>query len=302
MNIGNQHTVQYAIDNLKLTHEKSLKNRSQQNDSVPIKEILQDFKYFSGKFLNFTNGIYDFDNKWFVPLCAQNSRELKPLIDKINTGYKYDTYDWDSYLEMEEYLKQIMPDNEQFENFMLMLASFLSTTGTNADYSKCHLNMWIGTGNASLSTMIHLLADVFGKYCCQISCNESNEHILNHLLENKRIVIVQELDVNDLKCLESATMHDNIKKLNKVVCEINSSPNLILSVSSSWTPPQKFNPKAEVNYAHFTSKFVSLPSAHGDYMADESILDKLQRHKECLMNVLINKYYPKLQKLYTNNN
>jgi len=225
----------------------------------------------------FNNGVLDLINLTF--------RDGKPEdYLSFSTGIDYDAeknyYDYDTWPAVENFIKQVLPDQEVREYFLKHLATNL-VGGNTAQ--KFHI--MTGSGSNGKSMIMNLTSTALGDYACTVpislftqkrkgSGNAAPEVIR---LKGRRFVTMQEPD-------ESIALNTGLMK------EITSGEKMyardLFKSGTEFEVQAKFhlacNDKPKINTTdggtwrrlvviNFKSKFVPVPTAKNEFPLDESI-------------------------------
>jgi Megaviricetes DNA primase len=283
---------------------------SQLENSVKRKHILFDCQHlfldreFEDKLdsnhylIGFNNGVYDLINKQF--------RDGRPDdYIKLTTGYNYEEIEENDryYKEVEQFIKDILPDEKVREFAIQVLSSTLEGTNANEMFYIFH-----GKGRNGKSKLIKLMQLTFGQYACSIPI----EILINNkigtgeapspiLLSTKNMKAIFSGEANkgdkfNMKKIKAITGGDEVQSrgmYSKEVKKFIITANIFLAFNdipeidhkdiASWD---------RVNVIEFLVKFVRNPIDDDPYQKRINIQlnDKLKDWKLAFFHLLKNNY------------
>lgn len=215
-----------------------------------IKDVdLPIFNQIAHKF-NFANGTFNF-----------NTFELEPTdwtdYSTVSTRYEYkagvESPKFEQFLE--EILYQGDPDGKETAELLQWMQIFLGSCFIGGENKNKVFPVWYGMGNNGKSTLISILAAIYGEYAGSIraealaSKSESNRFELSDI-PNKRLVIANESDEratlkvafvkamtgNDvLKCERKGAGHFDFTPAFKLVLVTNNKPTITERTEAIWS-------------------------------------------------------------------
>jgi P4 family phage/plasmid primase-like protien len=252
---------------------------------------LNDDDYLVG----FKNGVYDLNKRIF--------RKSHPE-DYISftVGYNYPSNISDeSKDDVENFLKSIMPDEEELTYLMCYIASILEGGNKNQIFM-----VWTGSGSNGKGTLTELIDNAFGDYYSTVdvslltqsrgNSSSANPQIADKV--GKRCLFVSEPDDGakiQASYMKSLTGQDKIQSRAlyqdpfyyypkfKLCLQCNDLPEIVSIDGGTWR---------RIRVLFFGQKFVENPKLPNEKPLDPSLRIKIKQWGPVLMYLLINKYYP----------
>jgi P4 family phage/plasmid primase-like protien len=194
-------------------------------------------------------------------------------------------YEHESWPEIDRFVKSVLPDKEVREYFMLHLATSLS--GNNSQ----RFHIMTGSGSNGKSMLMNLMTTVMGDYCCKVpitlltqqrgkSSAASPEMVR---IKGRRFATMQEPDekvplntglMKELTSTEKVTARDLFAGAKAMIdfyvqarfhLACNDKPTINAKDGGTWR---------RLIVINFLSKFVHNPSGPGEFMIDESLMQK----------------------------
>ena len=251
--------------------------------------------------LGFENGVYDLE-------AFEFRNGLPEDYIKYSTNINYEDFedDEEDYVDVLNFLSQVLPKDKVREYVLTLLGSFLTGKTTN---EKFHI--WTGCGGNGKSKLIELFEYAFGDYCCKLPVTlltqprgraEGATPALVRT-KGKRFACLQEPDKNEeiqVGLMKELTGGDKIiaRGLHKDPVEFKPQFKLVLTCND--LPSVSANDRGtwrRISVVDFPSKFVDDPdpSDKFEFKIDENLDEKLKIWPEAFMYILI-EYYIKFKK------
>lgn len=246
--------------------------------------------------LGFSNGVYDLDNMIF--------RDGKPedyISFSTHAGYQYFDPDDSCAIEMNTFLKQVLPHDDVRKYVLKLVASFLSgRTGEQ----KFHI--WTGSGSNGKSKLLDLIELAFGDYAQKLpvtvltqkrgGSSAATPEIAK--CKGKRFVSFQEPEKEDkihVGYMKELTGGDTImaREMYKAPVEFKPQFKMILACNDLPTIPSNDGGTwRRLRVVDFPSKFVDeLDGSHEfEFKKDVYLFEKIKTWKQCFLSLLIEMY------------
>ena len=269
-------------------------NRARQHEQTNFDDILDT----KTELVGFKNGVYDLETATF-----RDARCEDYVCLSTNIEYKEYSNRDPIVIELREFIKEIIPNDETRDYVLTVLASCLSG-GRRYE----HFHIWVGSGGNGKSKLIELFENSFGDYCSKLSvaCITKQRQSSNAAspelakLRNKRFVVLQEPNENEriqVGILKELTGGDKIeaRALNcppiiyqpqfKLLMTCNQLPKVPADDGGTWR---------RLKVTRFESEFTDDPDPEkpNQFKLDCNLNQKLEKWKEPFMWMLT-QYYEK---------
>lgn len=249
--------------------------------------------------IGFENGVYDLDICEFRDGCPEDYISFSTNCDYV----EYDQFS-SKVKEVENFISEVLTDNEKREYVLNLLASWLN--------GKCFdqkFHFWTGTGANGKSTFVELFEDSFGDYASSASHsiltrpkgNSSNANPEIAKLKGVRFVHMQEPEQDDTihaGHMKEMSGGDKIqaRQLYKAPFEFKPQFKMVMACNElpSFGGTTDGGTWRRVRVCSFESKFVDNPIQPNEFKKDSQLTDKMETWHEAMMSLLI-KYYKTLK-------
>lgn len=253
---------------------------------------------WSSNLLSFDNGIYD--------LVKNEFREGRPEdYISFSTNIDYIDYEWDdtSVIEVMNFISQVLPDDDERDYVLILLASFLNGNNKN---EKFHI--WTGSGGNGKSKLIELYEKSIGDYGCKLPISlltnkrQQSGQATPEMArtKGKRFAVLQEPDVDtqiNVGLMKEWTGNDRVQA-RALYCEpIEFKPQIKMILTCNHLPKMPYDDEAtwrRVRSVEFKSKFVDEdevdPNDKYSHPKDIELSEKFDEWKEPFIWILIQYY------------
>lgn len=270
------------------------------------KQVIEELKnrYYDDEFFNkldenrnllcCKNGVYDFKNELFREGYPDDYISLCTDIDYIE--YKLDD---DVIVQIKDFFKQLQPEDDMFNYILDYFSSCL--VGHSPDEL---FHIWTGSGGNGKSLSIGLFQSVVGSYATTISItlltnkrassNAATPEMAN--CKGKRFVVFQEPENDDkihVGHMKELSGNDKIsaRALFKEPIEFYPQFKTILTCNKlPFIPSNDGGTWRRLRVTPFEMKFVNNPKEPNERKKDKYLKDKMEKWKEPLLFLLINRY------------
>ena len=254
--------------------------------------------------IGFDNGVYD--------LVKDEFRDGRPedyLAMSTNIDYDPDL-DWGDEMveEVMAFVDQVLPDEEEREYVLTLLASFLNGNNRNERF-----HIWTGSGGNGKSKIIELYQMAIGDYGCNLpialltkgrkGSGEASAEVAR--TKGRRFAVLQEPDIHtriNVGLMKEMTGGDMIQARMLYQDPIEFKPQIKMILTCNHLPLLPYDDEAtwrRVRSVEFKSRFVDADDVISDdkysHPKDEELSEKFTEWKEALMWVLI-QYYDRWRK------
>lgn len=253
--------------------------------------------------IGFDNGVYD--------LRKDDFRAGRPEdYISMSTNIEYHEYNWedDDVVAVMEFVSQVLPDEDERDYVLILLASFLNGNNRN---EKFHI--WTGSGGNGKSKLIELYQLAIGDYGCNIPISlltnkrkESGQASPEMAkLKGRRFAVLQEPDVHtriNVGLMKEMTGGDTITARALYKEPVEFKPQVKMILTCNHLPELPYDDEAtwrRVRSVEFKSRFVNAnevdPNNKYSHPKDEELSEKFEYWAESFMWILI-QYYDKWRK------
>jgi len=247
--------------------------------------------------LGFKNGVYD---------LSTHSFRIGNPDDYVSysTNIEYKEYDINDpvFMEIENFVSQVLPNKKVKDYVLTLLSSFLSG---QIDSELFHI--WTGSGGNGKSKLIELFELGLGSYSCKLpitvltrkraQSNQATPELAR--TKGKRFACLQEPDEDEriqVGLMKELTGGDTIqaRALNQAPIEFKPQFHMLLTCNQlPKVPSQDGGTWRRMRVVHFTSKFVPDPDPNDphQFKMDSQLSHKLKVWAQPFMWLLLNKYF-----------
>jgi len=256
--------------------------------------------------VGFENGIYDLENLDFRAGYPEDYVSMTTGIDYIKYDDLINDTESQNYKYLEEiqlFMKQIQPKQENREYVLMVLASSLDGN-TNEE----RFNVWTGTGGNGKSKLIELFEFAFGDYCCKLPVSvltqkRGKSSAASPELERtkgKRFACLQEPDEDEeirVGMMKELTGGDKIMARALFKDPVEFKPQFKMTLTCNKlpkVPAEDGGTWRRMKVMDYQSEFVDNPDPENpnQFPIDYNLSSKLQEWASPFMSLLV-EYYKK---------